>query len=154
MSHHTILKSISSWSSCLKTTNLESNPLVRAITEVKEIAKLRGKVPEFKIWRQQRRPIFNVNVKLWFFDHWQILRPCNNFSTNFYINAHEFTDLYNFHISKFMDPDIQAFVKSTLELYGHFISLHVTVRYHLYTKHNGNTGRRIHEVQCTRPASP
>ena len=53
-----------------------------------------------------------------------------------------------------MDPDIQAFVEGMFEFYGHFINLNVWGRCYLHTKHNGNARRRIHEVQCTCPASP
>ena len=84
------------------------------------------------------------------------IRQCNNFSTNFY-----FTSIYmslqichNFHTSKFMDSNIQAFVEGMFEFYGHFINLNVWGRCYLHTKYNGNAGRRIHEVQCTCPASP
>ena len=68
---------------------------------------------------------------------------------------HEHTDLHNFpYFKNLSDPDIQAFVESMFEFCRHFTNLNVWRQCYLRTKYNGNAGRRIHEVHCTRPASP
>ena len=106
-------------------------------------------------------PLPMNSTNFWFKCHWQSVsdKLCKTESGQLYMKTNSIhgssghINLNRCMISNLSNQDRQTLVKSTFKFRTHFKQLNVSSRSYLYTKYNGDTGRWIDEVACTRPTS-